>query len=245
MSPSVVRDVAVGGQAEQGLEVVVGPVSLRVDVVRGLHRPHRPRAVRRDAVRGLFDARLRGAAPTGGEILLHERLVTGLEQVHGPGNGVRPQAVHVLARCSHHIAGLGEQRVRVAVRALREQVGQNAHHVVAELALVAVDAGVEVVAAACDLRRDEAALVGVDERALGHVDLGDAGQLRIPEGAHVCEVRGESARRQEGLVARPRSSAAETVGNDDVVVIDGVMGEDGVGCAVERHEGSGGTRGQP
>ena len=196
-------------------------------------------------MRGILDARLRRVAAPGGEILLHERLVTGLEQVDGPGNGVRPQTVHVLARCSHDIACLGEQRVRVAVRALREQVGQNAHHVVAELALIAIDAGVEVVAAACDLRRDEAALVGVDERALGHVDLGDTGQLRIPEGAHVREVRSESASSHEGLVARPRSSAAEAVGNDDVVVIDGVVGEDGVGCAAGAARGQGRQAGQP
>ena len=119
-------------------------------------------------------------------------------------------------------------------------------HVVAELALVAVDAGVEVVAAARDLRRDEAALVGVDERAVGHADLGDGGQLCVPEGAHVREVRGRSRPPRRAAAALGHgSAAAEPVGDDDVVVVDGVVRGDGVGGAVERDEGRRRPAGRP
>ena len=92
---------------------------------------------------------LGSAAPAalGGEVLLDERRVAGLQQVHGPGHGVGPEAVDVLALRPDDGAGLGEERVGVGERALGEQVGQDPHHVVAELALVAVDAGIEVVAA--------------------------------------------------------------------------------------------------
>ena len=55
-------DVAVGGQAEQGLVVVGGPVPLGVDVVGGLHRAHRARPVGGDGVGGILDARLCGSA---------------------------------------------------------------------------------------------------------------------------------------------------------------------------------------
>ena len=184
------RDVAVGGEAEQGLEVVGGPVALGVDVVGGLHRPQRP--VRSAAMACAASSMLGSAASSapGGEILLDERLVTGLEQVDGPGNGEGPETVHVLALCPDDSACLGEQRVRVAVKepCVNRLVRIPTTSWLYSLS-IAVDAGVEVVAAARDLRRDEAALVGVDERRLGHVDLGDAGQLRIPEGAHVREVR--------------------------------------------------------
>ena len=83
------------------------------------------------------------ALPAGSEVLLDEGRVARLEQVHGPGDGVGPQPVHVLSLCADDGACLGEQCVGIAERALREEVRQDPHHVVAELALVAVDARVE------------------------------------------------------------------------------------------------------
>ena len=84
-------------------------------------------------------------APPVAKFCLDERRVTGLEEVHGPRHGVGPEAVHVLALRTDDGARLGEQRLGVAVGALGEEIGQDAHHVVAELALVAVHTGVEVV----------------------------------------------------------------------------------------------------
>ncbi len=119
---------------------------------------------------------------------------------------------------------------------LREEIGEDPHHVVAELALVAVDTGVERIAAPRDLGGDEAALVGVDQCGIRNADLGDSSQLGVPIGAHVREVLVEPPGGGEALGAGPGGRTAETVGDDHVVVVNGVVRRHGVGCSVERYQ---------
>ena len=199
--------------------------------------------VRAAAMACALSSMLGWAAPWGpsvGEVLRDEALVARLHQVHGPGQGVGPEAVDVLSLGPHGGAGLGEQRMRSGEVALGEEIGEDPDHVVAELHLVAVDTGIEGVAAPCELRGDEAALVRIDQRGVGHADLRDAGELCGPEGAHVRVVPVEAAGGGELLRVGPRRGAAETVGRHDVVVVHGVMGRYRIGCRVEGDEGGGG-----
>ena len=76
--------------------------------------------------------------------------------------------------------------MRVVVVALREEIGQDADDVVAELRLVVVDAGVEVVAAAGDLRVDEPAAVRVVQLTVGNVHLRDLLQLLRSRTTRMC-----------------------------------------------------------
>ena len=177
------------------------------------------------------------------EVLRDEGRVARLEQVDGPGHGVSPETVDVLTGGpADDVAGLREQRMGIREVPLGEEVGQDPDHVVTEFHLVAVDAGVEGVGAADELRGDEAALVRVDKGGVGHVDMGDARQLGGPEGAHVRIVTVEAAGGGERLRAGPRRAAGEPVGGDDVVVVDGLVGGHGIGCLVEGHEGGRGPR---
>ena len=91
-------DVAVGGEAEQRLEVVDGPESLGVDVVRRLHRAARARPVGGDGVRARLDAGLlcRTGGPAGGEVLLDELDVARLQEIDRPWHGIGPEPVDVL-----------------------------------------------------------------------------------------------------------------------------------------------------
>ncbi len=131
--------------------------------------------------------------------------------------------------------------MRVGEGTLGEQIRQDADDVVAVLALVAVDAGVEVVPTARDLRRDEAALVRVDQCGVRQADLCDGTELLVPEGRACARSGRRSHRRRRGHAALGQGyDRAEAVGGDDVVVVDHFPGLDGVGARVERNEGRGG-----
>jgi hypothetical protein len=155
--------VAVGGQAHQRLVVVDRPVAVGVDVVGRSMIPPGPSGRRR----------WRGPCPRcsarthrralGGEVRFDEAEIPGLHQVDGPGPRVGPQSRLVLALGADDLARLEQQRLGIGEVPFGEEVGQDADDVVAELGLVAVDAGVQMVAAAGDLGVDEAAAVGVVE----------------------------------------------------------------------------------
>jgi len=126
--------------------------------------------------------------------------------------------------------------VRVGEGALGEEVGQDPDDVVAEFALVAVHAGIERIAAACELSGDEAALVRVDQCRRGDVNLGDSRKLLVPEPAHVHEVLIEAAGAGQLGGARPGRRRTEPVRGDDVVVLCHAVGRHGVGWMGERHQ---------
>ena len=186
----------VGPQAHQRLVVVDGPVAVGVDVVGLLHDPAGPGAVGGDQVGGGLDARLGlPARAAGGEVGLDEAQVARLEQVDGPEPGVGPHAVVVLGLGADDVTRPVEQPVRPGRVALGEQVGQDPDDVVAELLVVAVRAGLELVAGPDDLGVDEPGLVGVDQALVGQRgDLRDRGQLAVPVGPHVREVLVVAAR---------------------------------------------------
>ena len=150
----VAGDVAVGGQAEERLEVVDGPepwvsMSLVASIV-----PVGPVRSAAMACARVLDAGLRGCArgSAGGEVLLDERDVARLHEIDGPGHGVGPEAVDVLGLGTDDVARLGQERVWASGElALGEEVGEDPDDVVAELALVPVDARIEGVAAAGEL----------------------------------------------------------------------------------------------
>ncbi len=177
--------------------------------------------------------------PDRGEIRLDERDVAGLEQVCRPRNRGGPQTVDVLCLGPDGVARLCEQGVGVGEVALGEQIGEDADHVVAELALVAVHPRVEGVAAPSDLGVDEPAPIGVVESRIRYLDAGDAGQLLVPEGAHVIEMGAEAPGAGQSLRARPGIVVPEPVGGDDIVVGDGRVRSDPDRRGVDGHQAGG------
>ena len=105
------------------------------------------------------------AGPRVREVGLHEAQVAGLLQVQGPDPGIGPDPVVVLSLGADHVPGPQQQAVRSAGVALVQQVGQDADHVMAELLVVAVGAGPQLVAGTDDLRVDEAGPVRVRQAA--------------------------------------------------------------------------------
>ena len=148
------------------------------------------------------------AGPLVAKLSLTNADVARLHEIDGPRHGVGPEPVDVLGLITDHVAGLGQEGVGVRELALREEVGEDPDDVVAELALVPVHARIERVAAAGELGRDEAALVGVVEFCVGGVDVGDVGELGVPEGAHVGFVLLEGAGRLEGFARWARGRTA-------------------------------------
>ncbi len=237
--PTCLGQPFVGGQAGQRLVVVDGPVAVGVDVVGLLHDPARPGPVGRDQVRGVLDARLGlPGRPLGAEVGLDEAQVTGLEQVDGPDPGVGPHPVVVLGLGADHVPGPVQQRVRAGEVALAEQVGQDADHVVAELGVVPVGPGAQLVAGPDDLGVDEPGPVRVGQAHVGQAgDLRDLGELAVPERLHVREVLVIAARGGQRGRRWPRVAAAEPVGRHHVVVVDaGVRGDRVALGGVERDQ---------
>ena len=234
-------DVTVGGQTQHGLVVVDGPIALEVDVVGGLHDARRAGPIGRDGVGGCFDAGLgRTLGTVGPEVLLHEGKIPGLQQIGGPQPRVGPYPVVVLACGSDHRTCFEQERMSVGELTLGEEVGEDADDVVAVLGLVAVDAGVHLVAAPGDFGVDEAAPIGIVQGGIGNVDVGDAGQLVVPEVPHVVEMLIEAPGVRQGQSARPGIGVPEPVGGHDVVVLDRRMRLDRVRRPGERDHARGG-----
>ena len=110
----------------------------------------------------------------------------------------------------------------------------------AVLRSVAIDAGIEVVAASGDLGIDESAAVSVGELAVRNPDLGNRRELGVPEVPHVREVRIETAGKTQRLIGGPGIALAEPIDGDDVVVVDRGPWADIDRCRVEGDESGGG-----